>query len=334
MRARMITAIQPTNRLTLGNYLGAIKNYVALQDNYACLLFVADLHALTVKHDPKTLKEQTSRVLMSYIASGVNPNKVTMFVQSHIFQHAELGWILNCHAHMGELQRMHQFKDKSAKHESVSVGLFDYPVLMAADILLYDTKVVPVGDDQKQHIELTRDIAQRMNSLYGGDIFVVPDIIRADSGARIMSLQDPLSKMSKSDSNLNATIFLDDSDDDIMKKFKRAVTDSGTEVTDEDSKPGVRNLLEIQSAITGQTRAQIVTSYTGKQYGFLKKDTADLVISAIGPIRNETNRLAKNEVGYLNKLLDKSTRNASYIARQTMTRVRSKIGLMEKPFVL
>jgi tryptophanyl-tRNA synthetase len=331
MKPRMTTAIQPTNRLTLGNYLGAIKNFVSNQDAYDCFLFVADLHAITVRHDPTQLRQQTINVLTTYIASGVKPESVTMFVQSHVSNHPELGWILNCHAYIGELQRMHQFKEKSSKQQhGVTVGLFDYPVLMAADILLYDTNVVPVGDDQKQHIELTRDIAERMNSVYGDDTFVIPKGIAPPIGARIMSLQDPTSKMSKSDTNPNATIFMDDSDDQIVKKFKRAVTDSDTVVTDEEDKPGIRNLLEIQAAITGKSRDTIVAEYSGKQYGHLKKDTADLVIATIGPIRDNAHRIAKNDLEFLAKYTDETAYKAIEVSSKTLNRVRSKIGFMER----
>lgn len=327
---RMLTAIQPSNNLTLGNYLGAIKNFNNLQKSYDCFAFIADLHAITVKHDPKFLKEQTLKVLATYIAAGINPKTTTLFIQSHIHEHAELGWILNCYSYMGELGRMHQFKEKGAKQGvNVSVGLFDYPVLMAADILLYNVNIVPVGEDQKQHLELTRDIAQRFNNLYGDETFVIPEFTKPISGAKIMSLQDPTLKMSKSDVNNNATIFLEDSNDLIMKKFKKAVTDSGTEVTANPSQ-GVLNLIEIQSAITEKSMQDITNSYLGKQYGDLKKDTGDIVIAAVGPIRDETNRILKNEMGYIMRLISDSTSHASHIARQTLKKVKEKVGFVEK----
>ena len=298
-------------------------------------MFIADLHAITVKHDPKLLKDQIIKTLATYIASGIDPKTTTIFIQSHIHEHAELAWILSCSSRMGELQRMHQFKEKSVKRkQEVSVGLFTYPVLMAADILLYDINTVPVGEDQSQHIQLVRDLAQRMNSSYGDDTFVIPEGIKPPVGAKIMSLQDPTAKMSKSDPDVNSTIFLSDSNDEIIKKFKKAVTDSGTEITFEDSKPGIKNLIEIQSAITGNSPKHVTDFYSGKLYGELKKDTADLVVSMIEPIRENTNRIIKNDIGYVMRSVYESTRSAKQIAKQTLKRVREKVGFIEKIILL
>jgi tryptophanyl-tRNA synthetase len=325
---KMISAIQPTNKLTLGNYLGAIKPFMDNQDKYNSYLFIADLHAITVKQDPKLFKSQVLNILATYIAAGVDKRTTTMFLQSQVSEHAELAWILNCHSSFGELGRMHQFKDKSKKQgQSVSVGLYAYPVLMAADILLYNANVVPVGEDQKQHIELTRDIAERMNSQYGEQLFTVPKGITPASGARVMSLQDPTVKMSKSDENLMATVFLDDSNEDIVKKFKRAVTDSGSEVTDEDSKPGIRNLLEIQAAIRQIPRSEVAAMYVGKQYGTLKVETGELVVSTIAPIRDRTKELL-DKPSHLMSNLQAGKAMAQHDASETLERVKKVVGFI------
>ncbi|NDD90790.1 tryptophan--tRNA ligase [bacterium] len=327
-RQVMLSAVQPSNKLTIGNYLGALKNWVRHQDDYDCWFFAVNLHAITVRQDPKELLEQTYRAVATYIAAGINPESATLFVQSQVPEHAELAWILNCYSYMGELGRMTQFKDKSQKAgENIPVGLFTYPVLMASDILLYDTDLVPVGADQKQHIELTRDLAIRMNNLYGEDLFKVPQPMIPPVGAKIMSLQDPAAKMSKSDPDPNASVFLSDSDDQIRKKIKRAVTDSGSEIADDESKPGVKNLLAIQSAITGKSVSEIVNSYVGKQYGHLKVDTAELVVQAVSPLRNEADRLYQ-ERRFLEQVLTKGAQKARDRASATLKRCYDRIGLL------
>lgn len=324
----MLSAVQPSNRLTIGNYLGALRNWVRLQHDYDCIFFAVDMHAITLRQDPKELREQTYRAIATYIASGLNPEEVTLFVQSHVPEHAELAWVLTCHAYMGELNRMTQFKDKSAKAgANIPAGLFIYPTLMASDILLYKTNLVPVGEDQKQHLELTRDIAIRMNNLYGKDTFVVPEVYIPPVGARIMSLQDPTSKMSKSDPDPNSAIYLNDTDDQMLKKFKRAVTDSGAEVTYEDSKPGVKNLISIQSALTGKKSEEIVAGYAGKQYGHLKIETAQLAIETLGPIRNKADEMLK-DLSYLDGILKRGAERARERAQRTLKTVYDRIGFI------
>lgn len=349
MKPVMLSALTPTNKIQLGNYLGALKNWVNLQNDYDCLFFAVDLHAITDKKDkpdPTGLRDQTYQAIATYIAAGLDPAKVTLFAQSHVPQHAELSWILTCHSTMGELSRMTQYKDKSQKHgESIPTGLFSYPVLMAADILLYQTNLVPVGADQKQHVELTRDLAMRMNNLYSPGwakidekknlvvnpqiepLFTLPEPWIPPTGARIMSLQDPLKKMSKSDPDVNASIFLSDSDKDIEKKLKRAVTDSGSEITYSDDKPGVRNLLEIQSVMTGKKIPDIVSSYAGKQYGHLKVDTAQIVIEGVRPIREKIDQLLADR-GYLNQVLKQGAEKARARAQKTLVKVTDKIGFI------
>lgn len=326
----MLSAVQPSNRLTLGNYLGALKNWVQLQSQFDCLFFAVDLHAITVRQDPKELREQTYRAIATYIAAGIDPDSVTLFAQSHVPQHAELAWVLNCFVYMGELSRMTQFKDKSAKQgQNIPVGLFTYPALMAADILLYKTHLVPVGEDQKQHLEITRDIAQRMNQIYGNDLFTVPEIYLPPVGARIMSLQNPLSKMSKSDPDPQSAVYLTDTDDQIRKKLKRAVTDSGSEIAYTAEKPGIKNLIDIQAAITGQSPEQITQTYAGKQYGHLKVDTAELVATAVGPIRDRTEQLLRDR-SYLDDLLKQGAKKARTRAEKTLGDVFDRLGLIRR----
>ncbi len=327
----MLSAIQPSNRLTLGNYLGALKNWVTLQQNYDCLFFAVDLHTITVRQDPKELREQTYRMLATYLAAGINPDQATLFIQSHVPAHAELAWIFNCFTYMGELSRMTQFKDKSVKDKNVSAGLFTYPVLMASDILLYQTHLVPVGEDQKQHVEITRDIAIRMNKIYGDDLFRIPEAYIAPVGARIMSLQEPLNKMSKSDPDPNSAVYLTDSDDQIRKKIKRSVTDSGSEITYEENKPGIRNLIHIQAAITGKSPDDIVSEYAGKQYGHLKADTAEITTAAIQPIRDRTEQLVSDK-GYLDSLLKRGAEKAQIRAEKTLETVYERIGFVKGRF--
>lgn len=336
----MLSAVQPSNRLTIGNYVGAVMNWAKMQADYDCLFFAVDLHAITDARGSPALREATYRAIATYIACGLDAEKSTLFVQSHVPEHAELSWILTCHATMGEVSRMTQYKDKSAKHgEMIPMGLFAYPVLMAADILLYDTDLVPVGADQKQHIELTRDLAIRMNNHYtpGWDknppkapgLFRLPEPWIPKVGGKIMSLQDPTKKMSKSDPDPKATLFLDDTDKEIEKKVKSAVTDSGTEITDSDEKPGVRNLLTLQSVLSGKPIPELVASYAGKMYGHLKTDTAAICIEAIRPIREKTTKLMGDRA-YLDQVLKRGAERARERAARTMARVSDKMGFIPK----
>lgn len=328
----------------LGNYLGALKNWVRLQDTHDCIYCIVNSHAITVPQDPKELRSRTLEAVAIYLASGIDPKKSLIFVQSQVPQHAELAWVLGCQTWMGELNRMTQFKDKSAKQKMIGAGLWYYPVLMAADILLYNTNLVPVGHDQKQHIELARDVAIRMNETFcepvyadakdhktrtgwKNPLFVIPEPSIPPVGARVMSLQDPIAKMSKSDENLNATIFLSDTDDEIIKKLKKAVTDSGTVVEYSDEKPGVKNLIGIQSAITGKTPEAIVASYAGKMYGHLKLETADIIISEIKPLREKFQHLLTDEAE-LTKILKYSAEKAQDIASKTLKRTYEAIGFI------
>jgi tryptophanyl-tRNA synthetase len=321
----MVSGIQPTNKLTIGNYLGAIKNWVKLQDEYECYFFAVDLHAITSRQDPKELADNTLFALATYLAAGINLDHATIFAQSHVRQHAELAWILNCFSYMGELGRMTQFKDKSSRAgETIPVGLFTYPVLMAADILLYQADLVPVGADQKQHLELTRDVAIRMNNLYG-NLFKVPEPYIPKVGARIMDLQDPESKMSKSVSTEFGAVFLNDSPKEIEKKFKRAVTDSGTEISYAPEKSGVRNLLDIQSAITGGSIEDLVASYAGKMYGHLKVDTAAIVMEELRPLQERTQHYLADK-GELRRILRAGADRASAKAEATLNAVYNAIG--------
>lgn len=324
----MLSAIQPTNDPTIGTYIGALRNWVQLQKEYDCIFFAVDMHTITIRQDPETLRELTYRSVATFLAAGIDPEHTTLFIQSHVPEHAELAWVLGCFTYMGELNRMTQFKDKSAKiGQNLSGGVFYYPVLMAADILLYQTNLVPVGEDQKQHVELTRDIAIRMNNLYSPDLFTVPEPYIPKVGARIMSLQDPTSKMSKSDPDPNSSVFLTDTDDQILKKVKRAVTDSGSEITFEDQKPGVKSLLTIQSALTGKTPEELVASYAGRQYGHLKGDTAEILIQTISPIRNRIEELMKDRL-YLASLFKTGAERASERARITLEEVYKKVGFI------
>lgn len=325
----ILSGIQPTNRLTLGNYLGAIKNWVKIQGDYSCYFMAVDQHAITVRQDPKELHENTLFAIASYVAAGIDPERCTLFAQSQIPQHAQLAWILNCNAYMGELSRMTQYKDKSAKAgANIPVGLFSYPLLMAADILLYDAHLVPVGEDQKQHVELTRDIAQRMNGIYGEDSFVVPDVFIPKVGARIMDLLTPTAKMSKSAVNENGSIFLADTPEQIEKKFKRAVTDSGSEISfDPAEKPGVSNLLSIQAAITGETIDAVVARYQGKQYGHLKVETAAFVIEELAPIQKRTQELLSDR-GELSRMIRSSAAKARSQAEKTLSRIYERVGFV------
>ncbi|MGK0366998.1 MAG: tryptophanyl-tRNA synthetase [Thermoproteota archaeon] len=324
----LLSAAKPTNALTLGNYIGALSNWVKLQDDYECFFSAVDLHSITVRQNPEELKEHTLFLLASYIACGIDPDKSTIFVQSHVPQHAELGWLLGCNTYMGELNRMTQFKDKSGKEgKNIPAGLFNYPFLMAADILLYDTAVVPVGEDQKQHIELCRDIVVRMNHYYGKEIFKLPTPYIPKIGARIMDLQEPTRKMGKSDSSENGAIYLRDTDKQIEKKIKRAVTDSGTVVTYSNENPGVKNLIDIQASLIGKEIDSIVSSYEGKMYGHLKADTAQIVIDTLAPIREKTNELLSDK-GELMRILRSGAVKAREKAAVKLSQVYETIGFL------
>ncbi len=325
----LFSAAQPTGGgIMLGNYLGAVKNWVELQDQYRCLFSAVDLHSITLRQDPKLLRELSYTMVASYLACGIDPKKSLVFIQSHVPQHAELGWILTCYTNMGELNRMTQFKDKSAKSDNIPTGLFVYPSLMAADILIYQTNLVPVGSDQKQHLELARDLAQRMNKLYGA-LFQVPEIFTPAHGARVMSLQDPTKKMSKSDEDVAATVFLMDSDDVIMKKLKRAVTDSVNEIKLSDEQPGIKNLLSIQAAIGGKSPQEIADSLVGKQYGYFKMQTADMIIALFKPMREEVQRLMADKT-YLDQILHESAEKAQVMADKTLRQVTNALGFIER----
>jgi len=327
-RKRIFSGVQPSGHLTLGNYLGAIKNWVLLQDEYDCFYCIVDLHALTVRQDPKELRQRSLSLFALYIACGLDVEKNTLFVQSHVSAHAELAWVLNCYAYVGELSRMTQFKEKSRKHrENINAGLFTYPVLMAADILLYQTHLVPVGEDQKQHLEIARDIAQRFNGIYG-DVFTIPEVYIPKVAARVMSLQEPTKKMSKSDENQNAFVSLLDEPDVIIKKFKRAVTDSGNQVKyDEENKPGISNLMNIYASITGNAYEEIEKEFEGKGYGDFKKAVGECVVETLKPIQQRYHELMQDK-DYLKQLMEKGAERASGIAHKTLNKVYKKIGLI------
>ena len=328
----MLSGIKPTGDLTLGSYLGAVKNWVERADLYDNYYFMADLHALTTRNNPADLRRRTLEQLAQYVACGLDPQKNVLFIQSHVPAHAELGWILNCYTMFGELSRMTQFKDKSAKNaDNINGGLFTYPALMAADILLYQPDYVPVGEDQKQHVELTRDVAQRFNNLYG-ETFRMPEPYIPKVGARIMDLLDPHSKMSKSDEVGNGRVCLMDDPADIMRKFKRAVTDCDCECCIRyapEEKPGVANLMNIYSAVTGKSFAEIEAEFEGKGYGAFKPTVGEAVVETLRPIREEAQRIMKDKA-YLEKLCRDGAEHASYIAEKTLRKVRKKVGLVAK----
>lgn len=329
-RPRILSGMQPTSdSLHLGNYLGALTSWVALQDDYDALYTVVDLHALTVAPDPTLLRERTRRTAAQYLAAGVDPARSVLFVQSHVPEHTELAWILSCHTGFGEASRMTQFKDKSAKQgaEGTTVGLFTYPVLMAADILLYDAALVPVGEDQRQHLEITRDLAQRINSRFG-PTFVVPDAHIVKATAKIYDLQDPTSKMSKSSSSPAGLVELLDDPKVVAKRIRSAVTDAEREIRyDVEAKPGIANLLTIYSALTGRAIDAIVAEYDGKGYGDLKKDLADVVVDFLTPFQERVHAYL-DEPDKLDDVLAEGAERASAIARGTMDRVRERIGLL------
>jgi tryptophanyl-tRNA synthetase len=322
----MLSAVQPTNPMTLGNFIGAIRNWKHLQSDYDSIFFAVDQHAITLRQDPIALRDNTYRVMATFIAAGLDPEACTLFIQSHVPEHSQLGWVLVCNSTTGELNRMTQFKDKSAKEGAhIPAGLFVYPTLMAADILLYQTQLVPVGDDQKQHVELTRDLALRMNHAYATELFTVPEPHIPKIGARVMSLQDPTKKMSKSDPDPKATIFLTDSNKEIEKKLKSAVTDSGSEITYTLEKPGIKNLIDIQASLLGEDPTSVVARYVGKMYGHLKVETAEVVVSQLGPIRIETDRLLADKAE-LTRILQRGAEKARARAQQTLSKVYDTLG--------
>lgn len=325
----LFSGMQATGNLTLGNYLGALKNWVTLSDEYECFYSVVDMHSITVRQDPATLRKRARALLTLYIAAGLDPEKNCIYYQSHVSGHAELAWILNCFTYMGELNRMTQFKDKAAKHaDNINAGLFTYPVLMAADILLYQADVVPVGIDQMQHLEITRDIAERFNNIYG-DVFTIPEAYIGKVGAKIMSLQDPERKMSKSDENPNASIYLMDDMDTIMRKCKRAVTDSEAQILYRDEQPGVKNLINIYSACTGKTPDEVVKEFDGKGYGDFKMAVGESVCAVLKPLQDEAARLEKDKA-YIDGIIKANAEKAGYFANKTLRKVQKKIGFPER----
>ena len=321
-RKRILSGIQPTGTPTLGNYIGAVRNWALLQSDYDCLYMVADLHSLTVRQVPADLRRRTRELAALLLAVGIDPKEHVLFVQSHVPAHTELSWVLACNTQFGELSRMTQFKDKSAKHpDNVNGGLFTYPVLMAADILIYNADLVPVGQDQTQHLEIARDIAGRFNGIYG-DTFTLPE-----AGAKIMSLAEPTKKMSKSDTNVNSFILMTDDKDAIVRKFKRAVTDSdGVVRFDRETKPGVSNLMCIYSTFTGKSNDEIAAEFEGKGYGDFK--LADAVIEALRPIREEATRILADKA-YVDEVLKSGAERATRLANRTVSKVYRKVGLLQ-----
>ena len=327
-RKVLYSGMQATGNLTLGNYLGALKNWVNLADEYECFYGVMDLHSLTVRQNPPEFRAHARELMMIYIAAGIDPEKNVLYLQSSVPCHAELSWILNCYTYIGELQRMTQFKDKSAKHaDNVNAGLFTYPVLMAADILLYQTDLVPVGKDQLQHLEITRDIAQRFNGIYG-DVFTVPEPYIGKIGARVMSLQDPSKKMSKSDENPNASIYLLDDPDTIRRKIRRAVTDSEATIAYREEQPGLRNLFDIYCACVEKTPEEAVKEFSGCGYGQVKEAVAEAVVSTLTPLQERVGELKKDK-SYIDTVMKTNAERAYYAANRTLRKVKKKIGLTE-----
>ena len=324
----LLSGIQPSGHLCIGNYLGALKNWVNLQESHDSIFLVVDMHALTVRQNPAELRQRCLSYVAQYIACGIDPEKSTIVIQSHVPQHAELMWILSTLTYMGELHRMTQFKDKSKKHAAnINAGLFTYPILMASDILLYQADLVPVGADQKQHLELARDLAIRFNSTYS-DTFVVPEPYIPKAGARIMSLQDPEKKMSKSDENLNNLIAILDSADIVKRKIKRAVTDSGSEVKMDKSRPGISNLVQLYSLITDLSVKEVESQYSGKMYSDFKTDLGNVIADFLEPIQKKYNEISKDK-DYLESVLSKGAENAFYRGRKTLSKVYRKVGFIQ-----
>ena len=326
-KKKVLSCIQPSGMLTLGNYLGALKNWIAMQEEFDCTYAVADLHAITVRQEPANLRAQIYSTYALLLALGINPEKNTLFIQSHVPEHTALSWLLSCNTQFGEMSRMTQFKDKSAKHpENVNVGLFSYPVLMAADILLYKPDLVPVGHDQKQHLEIARDIAIRFNNKYG-DVFTIPEPFIPKIGARVMSLQDPSKKMSKSDENPNSWVAILDDRDTIIRKFKRAVTDSDACVRMSDDKPGISNLITIYSAVTGKTADEVEKEFEGKGYGDFKLAVGEAVADTLNPIKAKYDEIIKDKKA-LEKLYKEGAEKAEYVARKTYFKAMKKVGFV------
>lgn len=321
------SGIQPSGNLTLGNYIGALKNFSELQDEYNCLYCIVDMHAITVPQVPKDLRATSLDLASLYLAAGLDPEKSILYIQSHVKQHAELSWILGTITGLGQLQRMTQYKDKAAKQKEINAGLLFYPVLMAADILLYGTNFVPVGDDQTQHIELTRDIAERFNSRYS-ETFVIPEMMRAKKGARIMSLQDPTAKMSKSDADENASIYIIEDDKATARKIKRAVTDSIGIIKYTDDQPGLKNLIDIYSVFADLTPDEIVKKYEGVGYGVFKEELAEIVVDGLKPIRTRYKEIRQDKT-YLEEVLKAGDEKAERLAERTMRKVRRKVGFVQ-----
>lgn len=325
----ILSGIQPTGIFTLGNYIGAVRNWGKMQEDYDCAYFIADLHSLTVRQEPAKLRKQTLDAFALLLACGIDPEKSLVFIQSHVHAHAELSWILSCYSMFGELSRMTQFKDKSAKHvDNVNAGLFTYPALMAADILLYHADYVPVGEDQRQHLEFTRDVVTRFNNIYG-EVFRMPDAYIPEAGARIMSLQEPTKKMSKSDTNVNAFISILDEPNAIVNKFKRAVTDSETVVCYREGKDGINNLMSIYSVVTGESYDRIERDFAGKGYGDFKLAVGEAVAEELRPIREKFAALTADKAA-LEALYRKGAETAARIAERTLGKVKKKLGLLPR----
>ncbi len=324
------SGIQPSGNITLGNYMGALRHWPTYQDDYDCVYCVVDEHAITVRQDPAKLRQHTTELFAQLIACGIDPEKSILFVQSHVSAHAELAWILNCYTMFGELSRMTQFKEKSASHaDNINAGLFTYPSLMNADILLYQTDIVPVGEDQRQHVELCRNVAIRFNGVYG-DVFTVPEAVIPKTAGRVMSLQEPEKKMSKSAENENSFVLVMDTPDAVMRKFKRAVTDSEAEVRyDPEHKPGVSNLIDIYSGATGLSRDQIEQQFAGKGYGDFKVAVGEAVVELLRPVREETQRLMADK-GELERLMRVGSEKAAAVAGFTLNKVRKKVGFLPR----
>lgn len=331
-KKRMLSGIKPSGDLTLGSYLGAIKNWAERSEEYDCFYFMADLHAITVRQNPADLRRRTLEQLAQYIACGLDPEKNTLFIQSHVRQHAELGWVLNCYTMFGELSRMTQFKDKSAKNaDNINGGLFTYPSLMAADILLYQPDYVPVGEDQKQHVELCHTIARRFNGVYG-DVFKLPEPFVPKVGARVMSLTNPTAKMSKSENEDTGRVLVMDTPETIMRQFKRAITDSDTENCvhyDKENKPGVSNLMTIYSACTGKSFQEIEAEFAGCGYGKFKPAVGEVVVETLRPIREEATRIMKDKA-YLEQVYRDGAEKAGYVAEKTLRKVYKKVGFVTR----
>lgn len=323
----VLSCIQPSGLLTLGNYLGALKNWAAMQEEFDCTFAVADLHAITVRQEPAKLRSQIYSTFAILLALGIDPDKNTVFIQSQVPEHTALSWLLSCYTQFGEMSRMTQFKDKSQKHpDNINVGLFSYPVLMAADILLYQSDLVPVGADQKQHLEIARDIAIRFNNIYG-DVFTVPDAYIPKAGARVKSLQDPSKKMSKSDDNANAWVAILDSKDDIIRKFKRAVTDSDNEIRMSEDKPGISNLITIYSAVTGKSADEVEREFSGRGYGEFKLAVGEAVADTLAPVKQKHDEIIKDKK-MLEQLYRQGAEKAERVARKTYFKAMKKVGFV------